>query len=223
VWVFIGFVESIEADEMTSMAWKAVKIVALAYFVVLALPIMIMAADQSCDGCLGGGLDAPIKIEVFSDFQCPACRALYLDTMKQVLRDYASAGKVCVIYHEFPLAMHQYAREAARFSLAAQKLGRDQWLAVIDVLYTYQPAWTQNGAIQTAIEKALSPSDFQKLQKILLEPSINETIDRDVALGQKKEVQSTPTFFVTALGKEQKITGGLPYSVLKDFFDKIVK
>ncbi len=208
---------------MSRMRWKIGGAIAALVMVALAIPCVAWGADSACERCLGGGLESPIKIEVFSDFQCPACRSLYLDTMKQVLKDYCSLGKVCVIYHEFPLAMHAYAREAARYSLAAQKVGHEQWLSVVDVLYTYQPAWSQNGAVQAAVEKALSPSDFQKVLKQLQDPSINETIERDIALGQKREVQSTPTFFVTAVGKEQKVTGGLPYSVLKDFFDKIVK
>ncbi len=180
-------------------------------------------ADQNCEQCLGGWMDAPIKIEVFSDYQCPACRALFLDTMKYVIRDYANVDKVCVIYREFPLAMHAYSREAARFSLAAQKLGRSQWLAVVDSLYTNQETWSKDGMVGVAVAKALSPSDFEKVLKLKNDPSINEIIERDIALGQRREVQSTPTFFVTALNKEQKVVGGLPYPVLKQFFDRVVK
>jgi len=189
----------------------------------LACAIPVQAADQSCENCLGGGLDAPIKIEVFSDFQCPACRTLYLDTMKQVLKDYSRLDKVCVIYHEFPLPMHPHAREATRYSLAARKLGRQQWLAVLDSLYTDQAIWSQNGMVQVSVARVLSPLDYQSLQKLLQDPSINETITHDIALGQERKVLSTPTMFVTAIGKEQRVDGGLPFPVLKDFFDKIVK
>lgn len=190
---------------------------------VAALSQPALVADQSCENCLGGGLDAPIKIEVFSDFQCPACRSLYMDTMKQVLRDYSSSDKVCVIYHEFPLAIHAHSREAARYALAARKLGRQQWLSVLDSLYSDQPLWAQNGMVQVSVARALSPSDFQALLKLLQDPSINQTIDRDIALGQERQVKSTPTMFVTSLGREQKVEQVLPYPVLKSFFDKVVK
>ncbi len=199
----------------------------VAAFVALNLLLLGVAisapVDQNCEQCLGGWLDAPIKIEVFSDYQCPACRSLYMDTMKYVLRDYANLDKVCVIYREFPLAMHQYSREAARFSLAAQKLGRPQWLAVVDSLYANQDSWSKDGMVGVAVAKALSPTDFQKVLKLKDDPSINETIERDIALGQRREVQSTPTFFVTAQNKEQKVVGGMPYPVLKQFFDRVVK
>ncbi len=189
----------------------------------LAVSVPAGAVDDKCEQCLGGTPDSPIKIEVFSDFQCPACRELYLDTMKQVLRDYCSSDKVCVIYHEFPLAMHPYAREAARYSLAAQRLGRLQWQAVVDALYTNQAIWSVNGSVQQVVASALSADDFQKVQKYIMDPSINGTIERDIQLGNKQGVQSTPTFFVTAVGKEQKVVGGVPYLALKQFFDRIVK
>lgn len=188
-----------------------------------ALLVPAVPAAQSCEQCLGGWEDAPIRIEVFSDFQCPACRTLYLDTMKYVLRDYASVDKVCVIYHEFPLPGHQYSREAARYSLAAQKLGRQQWQAVLDSLYTNQETWSKDGSVQMFVAKALSSADLLKVLKLKDDPSITGAIERDVALGQKREVQQTPTFFVTAVNKEQKIVGGLPYPALKEFFDRIVK
>jgi len=146
-----------------------------------------------------------------------------MDTMKQVLKDYSSSDKVCVIYHEFPLAMHPHAREAARYALAARKLGRQQWLAVVDSLYADQPLWSQNGMVQVSVARVLSPTDFQALMKTLQDPSINQTIDRDIALGQERKVQSTPTMFVTSLGREQKVEQVLPYPVLKNYFDKIVK
>ncbi len=203
------------------MSRKIMMVMVLCLAAVLSVPGW--AADQSCENCLGGAPDAPIKIEVFSDFQCPACRTLYMDTMKQVLRDYCSTDKVCVIYHEFPLAMHSHSRDAARYALAARKLGRQQWLAVVDSLYTDQPLWSQNGMVQVSVARALSPSDFQALLKIMNDPSINQTIDRDIALGQERKVQSTPTMFVTSLGKEQKVEQVLPYPVLKNYFDKIVK
>lgn len=203
---------------MKKIAW----VVSLACLLFI-VGVPAVSADQPCENCLGGNLDAPIKIEVFSDFQCPACRTLYMDTMKQVLKDYCSLDKVCVVYYEFPLAMHAHSREAARYALAARKLGRQQWLAVLDSLYADQAIWSQNGLVQVSVARAISPVDYQNLQKLLQDPSINKTIDHDVALGQERKVQSTPTMFVTTLGREQRVDGGLPYPVLKGFFDKIVR
>ena len=67
-------------------------------------------AEPASGQILGGSKNSPVKIEVFSDFECPACRELYLVTIRQVLQEYSSKDKVCVIYHEFPLSSHRYSR-----------------------------------------------------------------------------------------------------------------
>lgn len=176
------------------------------------------------DQCLGGRLDAPIRIEVFSDFQCPACRTFYVSTIRQVLKDYCARDKVCVVYHEFPLAMHPYAREAARYSVAAQRLGRAQWAAVVDALYENQERWSLDGKIDAAIMGAVSPEDFSKIKRMLGEPSIEDAIARDIALGQQRQVKSTPTWFaMSPLTKEQRVEGPVDYRVLKPWVDANIK
>lgn len=202
---------------------KSVFIVAL----ILLLPAPWPAAAQSlpatAEKCLGGRLDSPIRIDVFSDFQCPACRELYMDTIRQVLKDYSAQDKVCIVYHEFPLAMHKYARDAARWSVATQKIGRKQWLAVVDALYTRQPEWSQSGKVEATVAEALSAEDYMNVKKILLKPEIDQTVAEDIVLGMKHKIESTPTFFVYSLGREQKVVGRIQYPVLKAYFDRIVK
>jgi protein-disulfide isomerase len=183
----------------------------------------VLTAFQGAEEPMGGTLNAPVRLEIFSDFQCPSCKVFYLETIRPVLKNYCLTDKVCVIYREFPLPMHPLAREAARLSTAARKLGHRQWLAVFDAIYSDQDIWTKSGMIQATVARALSSEDFQKLLVLAQDPSINQAIERDVALGKKRLVDQTPTFFVSALGREQKVVGGLPYPTLKDFFDKVVK
>jgi len=171
---------------------------------------------------VGGKLDAPVRIEVFSDFQCPACRGFFLDSIQKVLENYCSQDKVCVIYHEFPLKNHNLARLAARYSKAAQRLGRKQWLTVMGALYTNQAEWTWDGSVDAVISRTLSPQDFAELKKRLEDPSIDTAIDQEVALGEKRQVTSTPTFFLISGGKEERVVGGVPYVVLKGYIDRLI-
>src|SRR5258706_13122068 len=71
-----------------------------------------------------GSKSAPITIEVFEDFQCPACRNFYETTVKQLIDDYVVPGKVYLINRDFPLEMHPYSRQAARLANAAAALGQ---------------------------------------------------------------------------------------------------
>jgi protein-disulfide isomerase len=173
--------------------------------------------------CVGGTTDAPIKLEVFSDFQCSWCKKFYEETITQVLKTYSAEDKVCVIYYEFPLQGHAYGHKAARYSIAAQRVGRKQWVAVLDALYTKQEQWALDGNIEGAIKSVLSAEDFDRVKKNLLDPSIDEAIARDVALGEKRGVEGTPSIFLTALNKEHPKYPYAPYAVWKGYFDRIVK
>jgi protein-disulfide isomerase len=140
-----------------------------------------------------------------------------------VLKNYCSLDKVCVVYHEFLLQGHEYSRQAALYSKAAQRLGRKQWLDVMEALYENQERWYNNGSMDDVVFKALGADEYFKLRRMLLDPSIDSAIEGEIAMGPKNEVTATPTMFVNAIGKEQKVVGGLPYPVLKGFFDSIVK
>lgn len=173
--------------------------------------------------CVGGSPDSPARIEVYSDFQCPACQTFYLRTMRQVLADYAMKNKVCVVYHEFPVSsIHPYARAAARFAAAARRLGNDQWIRVADRLFVDQAVWSASGNVEATVKKALSDEDFSKLLTILKDPSIDAEIDRDMALAQQKGVRSTPTYFVITGEREQKAVGATQYQILKRYLDSVL-
>jgi protein-disulfide isomerase len=206
------------------LAFCSLKLLA---FVFVVLSIIIPANTQSRQklpmNCVCGTLDAPIRLDVFSDFQCGYCRAFYLETVLQVRKDYAPEDKICIIYHEFPIETHAYGRKAARYSLAAQRVGRDQWLAVMDALYTKQDQWALDGNIDAVLIGALSAEDVARIKKNLQDPSIDEAIAKDIALALKKGVTGTPTVFMTALNKEQLRAPYLTYKAWQEFFGRFVK
>lgn len=168
-------------------------------------------------------MNSPIRIDVFSDFQCPHCRELFLGTIRPVLSEYASKDKVCVIYHEFPLSSHQYSREAARYSEAAARLGTQKLLTVLDSLFTEQTQWSKDGNLAATISKALPSEDFAKLKQLLQDSSINAGIEKEIQLGLLNDIQSTPTMLISYIGKKQRVEGLVTYEVLKQFIDSIVK
>jgi len=178
------------------------------------------AADDRCDN---GASNAPIRIEVFSDFQCPACRAFYLETIRPVMKEYASTNKLCLVYHDFPLRMHSHAHEASRFSVAARKLGREQWLRVSEALYDDQLQWSQDGNLESSVARVLTADEMSRLKKYMADPAIDATIDQEIALAMQRDIRSTPTFFITANGREQRVVGGVSYPILKDYLDRLLK
>ena len=173
------------------------------------------ANDQP--GCNRGNPNAPIRLEVFSDYECPSCRAFYLQTMKQVFTDYADTGKVCVVYREYPT--YPRSREAARFARAALRVGPAQWGRVVEALYQSQPEWSQTGNIESVIASALGSEDLAAVRKHLQDPSLDTIIDEDAIMGLEREVQGTPTSFITAGGQTEKVDGALTYAGMQRRLD----
>ena len=178
---------------------------------------------KSEDFCLGGKPGAPIRVEVFSDYQCPSCRGFYLETIRPLLKEYGQDNKVCVIYYEFPLKSHKFAFEASRYAVAAGRLGKDQRLRVMEALYENQSRWAADGKIEALVEGILSPEEMDKVRKFLKDPAIDQPIHQDIKLAAERRVNSTPTFFIYANGREQKVVGKISYPVLKDYLNRMLK
>lgn len=182
------------------------------------------ATNKQDELYLCGQPNSPVKIEVFSDFQCPVCGLFYLETIKPLVADYASNNKVYIVYHDFPLDMHPFARKAARFALAAHRLGRERWLRVTDVLYKEQAQWSQDGNIEAVLAKALDPTELVRVKKLATDPTTDAALGQEIMLGQSRSITSTPTIFViTETGHQQRVDQGLSYPVLKDFLDRTLK
>ena len=116
-------------------------------------------------------------MEIFGDFQCPACRGFFETTVKQVIDDYVIPGKVYLVHRDFPLDMHPYARQAARLANAAADLG--QFEAMERALYDHQDEWSGKGNIDEVIAKLRFPPrnsrNFRRMRRstsmILMPPS----------------------------------------------------
>ena len=55
-----------------------------------------------------GSPDAPVTIDLYTDYQCPSCRVFYLDKLPALINDFVQTGKVRLIHRDFPLPMHQF-------------------------------------------------------------------------------------------------------------------
>ena len=99
-----------------------------------------------------GPVTAAVRIDLFSDFECPACKALHEQTVTRIKEDFARPGKVRFVHHDFPLPQHKQARRAATLAAAADKLGKFD--AVADALFKQQETWSKTGTVDDVVEAA---------------------------------------------------------------------
>jgi len=171
-----------------------------------------------------GSHDAPVMIEVFSDYQCPQCRVFYLDTARQLMQSYIPVGKVYYVHRDFPLSMHSHSREAARWATAAAMAGVFQ--STEETLYSKQDQWGSTGKIEDALAATLSPADMKKVRTIEATQGtqIDAAIAKDMALGESRGVNGTPSIYVFHKGQMTPLPpGGVNYSLLKQYIDYLLQ
>jgi protein-disulfide isomerase len=186
-----------------------------------------------------GAKTAPITMEVFSDYQCPACRLLFEATLRPMMTDYVAAGKVYYVHRDFPLpiAAHTHAWEAARWLNAAARIGKFE--EVEGALYDNQAAWSADGNIEKFVAGSMSEVDFKRVQRMMAgscmtDPgpvtnssslqgcALDTYIEQDKTLGKAVPVQATPTFIVYYKGqKYPPASGPVSWPIMKQFLDQI--
>jgi protein-disulfide isomerase len=167
-----------------------------------------------------GSKTAPVTMEVFSDYQCPACKTLFTTTNRRLMDDYVSTGKVYLIHRDFPLPMHAHSRVAARYARAAAQLGKVE--PVEQALFQNQEKWEQSGDVDGTVAAVLSAAEMTKVRALVKGTTIDPMIDKDYALGQTYRVNQTPTTVFHCKGQTYPYSGIMTYDVLKTFLEQLL-
>ncbi len=167
-----------------------------------------------------GSKTAPVIMEIFSDFQCPACKTLFTTTNRPLMDNYVSSGKVYLIHRDFPLPMHAYSRVAARYGRAAAQIGKFE--PVEQALFQNQEKWEQNGDVDGTVAAVLSAAEMTKVRTIVKGGTLDAAIDKDYALGQMYRVSQTPTTVFHCKGQTYPYSGVMSYDILKQFLEQLL-
>ena len=135
-----------------------------------------------------GPKTAPVRIVEFSDFQCPYCAELQ-KTLTDVLK--AFPKDVQVVYKQFPLNIHQYARQAAAASLVAHSQGK--FWEMHDRMFQNFTQINDESIRRWAKEVGLNLTQYDEaIQSGKYEPAVQ----KDIADGAAAKVLGTPTLFI---------------------------
>lgn len=138
-----------------------------------------------------GDLEAPVKVVVYSDFQCPYC-SQYFEQVKQVAEENDS---VVLIYKDLPLDFHPQAMNAANAARCAGQ--QEMFWEIAEELYATQETWgKQEGKtpfITMASKLGLERTAFTSC---IEEEEFAEEIEKDIAEAQNFGISGTPATFV---------------------------
>lgn len=186
-------------------------------------PVKVSLADITKAKSLGPK-DAPILVEIFSDFQCPQCKNFFLGASRRLLEDYAAAGKVYFVHHDFPLPIpaHVHSQEAARWANAAAAIGK--FHEVERALYTNQDSWGATGKIEELVSGVLGPANLKRVKPLVDSTEIKAAVKKDMDLGDSRNVGGTPAIFVTHGGHTELLPpSGASYNLLKPYLDYLLQ
>ena len=168
-----------------------------------------------------GSPTAPITCELYTDYQCPACARVYLDTVPMLLADYVSRGKVRLVHRDYPLPAHAYARTAARYANAAGKLGFYD-LAVRRIFET-QALWSRDGDVNSQLSQVLALDVMEQVRRLVREdPALDEALAADAEMAVRDQIRQTPSLVVIAHGKRRVPAPVGDYPLLKRYLDALL-
>jgi protein-disulfide isomerase len=155
-----------------------------------------LAKDGGESAHVRGRRDSPVTLEEFGDLQCPPCGTLS-EPINQMEKDYR--GRLRVIFHHFPLAIHAHALEAALAAEAAGLQGR--FWQMHDLLYREQSAWSEAAAARPLFEAYAGTLglDLNRFERDLDSEEVTARVTADEKLGAKLGISKTPTVFVNNL------------------------
>lgn len=158
--------------------------------------------------------NAPIKMQIFSDFECPACKALS-EMMPQILLRYG--GKIDIQYFFYPLdsacnpsmqrGMHQYACKAAYYSVC---------MPVAEFGVVHDEIFHNQSNLADFLEKNIKKNT---LETCIADPKTKEKVVSIINAATPFNIRSTPSFLLNGV----KIEGVLPADQLFAIMDEILK
>lgn len=142
--------------------------------------------------------DAPVKVIVFSDYQCAFCREIQ-PTLKYISEKYSNA--VTIIYRHFPLANHPHAYKAALAVECAAK--QDRFEQYHNLLFDNQELLGDTS--WNALARAVKIPDINTFNGCLAQKRTAAIVDTDLRTAQTLQINSIPTLLVN----ETMISGAL--------------
>jgi protein-disulfide isomerase len=159
--------------------------------------------------------DAPIRISVFSDFQCPYCQAV-ADQMPELIKEFGS--KINIQYMFYPLdascnskmkgGMHPYACQAAYLAAC----DTEKFSKIHDYIFEKQSEINYEN-IKKWTKK------FGLTENCLENKNVQDQIQQTLNAGDQFNLKSTPTIIING----KKLEGMIPTVHLKAILRSLIK
>ncbi len=161
-------------------------------------PVRAIGADDH----LWGPADAPVKMIIYDDFECPFCAKFY-QTTEQAKKEFGD--KVVVALRHYPLtSIHVYSMQAAIASECAAEQGK--FWEMYNKLFADNLAGNLNETQFKADAKMLG-LDTVKFDQCLFQEKYKDKITGEMLEAKSFNVNGTPTSFING----EIVPGAYPF------------
>jgi protein-disulfide isomerase len=142
-----------------------------------------------------GSKTPTVTIVEFSDFQCPYCQRIADVLEKEVL---PSDPEVRMVFRNFPLPIHPFARHAAEVAACAGMQNTEAFWTLHDYIFSHQRELTADNVGNKLMEIAGEQSgiDHKLFQQCVENGWTVGPVAKDEELGHRLSVHATPTLFI---------------------------
>lgn len=153
------------------------------------------------DQALEGESTAPVTVEIFEDYSCPACAALNASVLPGVREDYVASGDVALYRREFPIPIDDWSWRVPHVARLVQRdVGADAYHAFADAAFANQGEYDEDLVASLASDEGL---DADAAREAMDERPFCSFLREEREEGIERGVEATPTVFVG----DERLTG----------------
>jgi protein-disulfide isomerase len=163
-------------------------------------PVTPKVFNTRVDGQHLGDPNAPVKVDVWEDFQCPSCMRYSQQVESQVITNYIETGKVYYSYHFYPLIdggnLTGESHQSANAAMCASEQGRFwDYHAILFANWSGENQGSFSNLRLVAFAENLG-LDMNAFNTCFQANRYADFINQDYIDGQAAGVQGTPSVFV---------------------------
>ena len=178
----------------------------------LVVPAMPYTADLT-DGEAVGSADAPVVMEVYSDFQCPACRTFVVNQLAGLVNEFVKPGILRIEARDIVILERAGSEESLRLAVGAACAGeQDRYWQFHDIAFANQGRENQGDHDAAFIAQVadLAGVDRTAWDACIARDDVAAAIRSQTATSRSAGIGSTPTLLVNG----EKLVGVRQYAEL---------
>jgi len=214
------------------MSWTGIPGIVLVLAVLSLRPAFAQTSDVTNEVLINlegapslGEKSAKVTIVEFSDYQCPLSSRYFNLTMRELVKDYVSGGKVSYVFRDFPIeSIHPLALKAAEGAHCAGEQGK--YWELHDRLLRNQ---TAIGAEFLPLHGEMLKLDMTQFRECVDSGKYAALVRQSVAEAKKAGLRGTPGFFLGFTDPKSAklkaviyIDGAQPYETFRTAIDRLL-